>query len=165
MLERSSRERFYEELENFLKGPEKEKTWNGIFIWNLKEISERLTKVAGLDVDVKNISILKLKITIKKTRNFYVVSGKYDIIVESNEFKVVSRYKRDGRYIQIPIKSFYNDPALTSEEQVVKKIQDQTAKAFKDEKVTCYLHNNCTRDMIRDIALYNKKEFHSCDCE
>lgn len=163
MLERSSRERFYEELENFLKGPEKEKTWNGIFIWNLKEISERLTKAAGIEVDVKNISILKLKITIKKTRNFYVVSGKYDIIVENNEFKVVSRYKRD-RYIQIPIKSFYNDPALTREERVIEKIQDQTAKAF-DEKVTCYPQNNCTRDMIRKIALYNKKEFFSCDCE
>lgn len=48
-----------------------------------------------------------------------VVAGKYDIIVENHEFKVVSKDKSDDRYIGISLEKFYHDPSLISIEIVL----------------------------------------------
>ena len=167
MLEGISRmDRFYDELEQFLNGPEKEETWNLVFRKDAKRISKYLQKThTDLKVEIKDISTSKVRVTIKKTTSYYVVAGKYDIIAEGSEFKIVSRDKRERRYATVSFESLRDDPSLTSIEKVIERIEAETTKFFGDEKATCYPHNNPTRNMIREIAFYNQKEFHSCDCE
>lgn len=100
----------------------------------------------------------------EKTWN-YVVASKFDIIAEEDGFKIVSRDKRESRNATISFKSLRDDPALTTIEKVTERIEVETSKFFGETKVTCYPHNNPTKDRIREIALYNKMEFDSCDCE
>ena len=69
MLEGISRmDRFYDELEHFLNGPEKEETWNLVFRKDAKRISKYLQKThTDLKVEIKDISTSKVRVTIKKT--------------------------------------------------------------------------------------------------
>ena len=163
MLER--RDRLSKELEDFLKGQDKEKTWNDVFIWDFKIISEHLNNLRGIDVEIKNISIIKARVTIKKTKKYYVVAGKYDVFLENNEFKVISRDKRDERYIAISLERFYNDVSFTKAEKVMEKIEIETATFFEEEKVKCYPLNHATSNAINDIVLANKLKLDSCDSE
>lgn len=94
-----------------------------------------------------------------------VVAGKYDIIVENHEFKVVSKDKSDDRYIGISLEKFYHDPSLISIENVIKFIEIETAEFFGDEKVVCYPQDKMVANTIKNIVLANKLEFDPCDCE
>ena len=95
----------------------------------------------------------------------YVVSGKYHIIAEESRFKIVSRDKKEKKYLTISFASLRDDPSLMHIATVLERIEVETAKFFKESKATCYPSNESARNMIKEIALYNKKEFNSCDCE
>lgn len=165
MLEGTSRmDRFYEELEEFLKEPRKERTWDKVYRKDARRISKHIAeKYHNLQIETKDISISKVKVIIKKKN--YVVAGKYDVFLEDNEFKVISRDKRDERYIAISLEKMYNNPSLMRMEKVMELIERETAEFFEEEKVVCYPLNAVTKKLINDIVLFNKREFDSCDSE
>lgn len=95
----------------------------------------------------------------------YVVSGKYDIIAEKGVFKIVSRDKSEKKYLTIKFETLLDDPSLMHIATVLERVEVETAKFFRKTKVTCYPKNETTRNKIKEIALYNKREFNSCDSE
>ena len=162
----SRMDRFYEELEHFLNGPEKEATWNDVFRRDAKRITKYLEKAhSDLKIEIEDISLSKVRVTVKKSEGSYTVSAKFDIISEKDRFKIVSRDKSEKKYLTIKFETLLDDPSLMHIATVLERVEVETAKFFRKTKVTCYPKNETTRNKIKEIALYNKREFNSCDSE
>lgn len=162
----SRMDRFYDELRNFLDGPEVSKTWDDVFRSDSKRIMNYLKRRDDeLELEVKDVSRSKVRITIKKTCAAYVGTNNYVIISGDDEFNIVLKDEENGKKLRIPFESLRYDPALLSKESVIKKIENETSRFFEDVKVACHPYDAATNAMIMKIILFNKGEFDSCDRE
>lgn len=157
---------FYDELKKFLDGPDVSRTWDGIFKNDFKRIMNYLKRRKyELEIETKDVSKSTVRITIKKTCAYYVRTNNYVIISGDDGFNIVLKDEKSDKVLRIPFETLRYDPALLSKESVIKRIEDETSRFFEDVKVACYPYDAAAEDMIKKIALFNKKEFDSCDCE
>lgn len=162
----SRMDRFYDELRQFLDGPEVKRTWDDVFASDAKRIKNHIAKIdEELEIETHIISRSKVRITIKKINAFYVKTSHYAIISGKDEFLVISIDVKRDKTLRISFESLRYDPRLTSKENVIKKIEEETSKFFEDVKVICYPYDTFVDSMIMKIVLFNKQEFDSCDRE